>query len=86
MREDMCTRSRESRKLIPSSLISCSRNILLSSYFTLRNVSSDIDECSEGLDECDDNAQCVNTPGSYRCVCESGYQGDGFDCEGIAYS
>lgn len=46
---------------------------------------SDIDECIEGLDACDERARCVNTPGSYGCVCESGYRGDGFDCEGIPY-
>ena len=30
----------------------------------------DIDECS--LNECDNNAKCVNTPGSFYCECIEG--------------
>ena len=29
---------------------------------------------------CDVNAQCLNTPGTYRCVCRDGYSGDGLSC------
>ena len=43
---------------------------------------SDIDECSSNNGGC---AQvCTNTPGSYTCGCDSGYEldGDGFSCNG----
>ena len=43
---------------------------------------TDIDECSDGSDDCDDNAVCTNTDGSFTCVCESGYTGNGRVCEG----
>lgn len=34
----------------------------------------DIPECQNGEARCHSFAQCENTPGSYRCVCLSGYQ------------
>ena len=37
----------------------------------------DIDECAEGTLECDDNAVCINTPGSAACDCNDGYAGGG---------
>uniref|UniRef100_A0A671MS70 NEL-like protein 2 n=1 Tax=Sinocyclocheilus anshuiensis TaxID=1608454 RepID=A0A671MS70_9TELE len=36
-------------------------------------VCSDIDECSEGLVQCDTHATCVNLPGWYHCECRDGY-------------
>lgn len=45
---------------------------------------TDIDECAEGVDnDCDPNAVCANTDGSYECTCGSGYDGDGFTCSPI---
>ena len=32
---------------------------------------------------CDTNAQCNNTDGSFSCVCNPGYSGDGVSCEDI---
>ena len=43
----------------------------------------DIDECALALDNCDDNAECTNTAGSYYCSCIDPYfdfNGDGTDC------
>lgn len=34
----------------------------------------DIDECNDGSAECDDNASCINIPGSFICECNQGYQ------------
>ena len=39
---------------------------------------ADIDECA--TDSCDGNANCVNTIGSFDCVCNTGFEKDGFSC------
>ena len=44
---------------------------------------SDIDECQSGDFDCDDNAECSNTPGSYQCDCRAGYSGNGMICTDI---
>ena len=40
----------------------------------------DNDECSLNTSECDPNANCSNTLGSYECVCRGGFEGDGRNC------
>lgn len=45
--------------------------------------SLDIDECDRGTDNCDLNANCVNTQGSFECMCREGYEGNGRMCTGI---
>ena len=44
---------------------------------------ADIDECTLGTDAC--TQICYDTPGSYRCCCNSGYilDSDGRTCNGI---
>ena len=43
----------------------------------------DIDECSEGENECDRAAWCKNTVGGYVCNCKEGYRKtEGGKCEG----
>lgn len=37
----------------------------------------DIDECKESIDDCVEGAKCNNTLGSYNCLCQEGYEGDG---------
>ncbi|KAK1345003.1 hypothetical protein QTO34_013707 [Cnephaeus nilssonii] len=34
----------------------------------------DIDECSNGDNLCQRNADCINSPGSYRCECAAGFK------------
>ena len=46
-------------------------------YFT------DIDECANGTGDCDTEAECTNTPGSYTCQCNQGYTGNGTNCTGM---
>ncbi|KAL1250389.1 hypothetical protein QQF64_021394, partial [Cirrhinus molitorella] len=43
----------------------------------------DVDECAEALDSCSMDAICQNTLKSYKCICKSGYKGDGKHCEDI---
>ena len=44
---------------------------------------TDHDECASANDNnCDSNATCTNTPGSFTCACNSGYSGDGLICAG----
>ena len=43
---------------------------------------SDITECEDGTDECNDTATCTNTIGSYECQCNEGFTGDGRSCMG----
>ena len=44
---------------------------------------TDINECDENLDNCDDNAECENEPGTFTCTCEDGYTGNGEECTGM---
>ena len=41
---------------------------------------SDIDECALNTDNCNSNANCTNTDGTYNCTCKKGYLGDGSNC------
>ena len=43
---------------------------------------ADVDECTNGEDDCHDNATCTNIPGRYECKCNSGFKGNGTDCTG----
>ena len=45
-------------------------------------LSLDIDECKEMVDNCHDNAVCINTPGRFGCLCSGGFSGDGIICIG----
>ena len=49
---------------------------------TVSYLSSDVDECAFGIHTCDDSARadCINTQGSYECVCKPGYIGNGESC------
>ena len=48
-----------------------------------RDVTKDLDECASGLAACFHGASCVNTLGSYKCVCGSGYHEVDGVCEDI---
>ncbi|XP_062519460.1 fibrillin-1-like, partial [Corticium candelabrum] len=44
---------------------------------------ADIDECVQATDNCDSNAECNNTVGSFTCTCHACYSGDGINCTNI---
>ena len=43
---------------------------------------SDLNECTDGHD-CHMNATCMNSHGSYVCICNHGYTGNGITCNNI---
>ncbi|WP_169558631.1 EGF domain-containing protein [Myxococcus stipitatus] len=47
------------------------------------SVCTDVNECTNGTNQCSVNATCVNTPGSYTCTCKPGYSGNGRTCNDI---
>jgi len=49
---------------------------------TIQSLQIDIDECATGTQMCHQKAMCNNTEGSYTCICNSGYTGDGQICNG----
>lgn len=40
----------------------------------------DVNECQLNTDNCDANATCNNTAGSFTCACNAGYAGNGLAC------
>ena len=38
--------------------------------------------CDSGRDNCNPRARCIDTPGSFICLCNSGFTGDGVTCSG----
>lgn len=36
--------------------------------------SADIDECARRTDDCGANSDCINTDGSFECVCRTGFE------------
>ena len=43
---------------------------------------ADVNECITGVNNCDANADCNNTEGSFECTCKPGYSGNGVYCIG----
>ena len=43
---------------------------------------TDFDECELELDNCHEDALCINTPTHFECECKDGFLGDGINCTG----
>lgn len=63
------------RKRVTTMNISNRKKIFL--FFIL-----DIEECATEIDNCNLDANCTNTKGSFNCTCHTGYSGDGVMCNG----
>ena len=51
-----------------------------------KHIFSDINECNSNNGGCEQG--CINTDGSYECVCRDGYRrnaDDVFSCEGLCF-
>jgi len=46
---------------------------------------SDVDECALSSHRCHQHATCFNAPGSYKCHCNDGFTGTGFNCQGLSF-
>ena len=51
-------------------------DLLICVYF------ADVDECATENNDCAQQAKCINTEGTYKCICLPGYLGDGKSCSG----
>ena len=39
-----------------------------------------VNECARGIDDCDENAACIDTSPGFICVCYAGFKGNGKSC------
>jgi len=84
-----CTTSlqKESQTKLPNTevKVSCAAPIyflrILQFFFIMLQ---DDDECSDGTHNCSATGGiCNNTSGGFTCACQSGYDGDGYNCTGM---
>ena len=58
---------------------------ILNALIPVNNFASsslDINECTTNADDCDPNAFCTDTNGSFNCTCDPAYTGNGTSCTG----
>ena len=58
----------------------CRGKYLIMGFYVHSYDCLDVDECNSGLDNCNTNAKCTNTIGSFDCHCKDGFVGDGKNC------
>ena len=51
------------------------------SYTCVVSLYIDADECNLGVDNCHHNANCTNIEDGFICTCDTGYTGNGTECE-----
>lgn len=64
---------------IPTYFLSC---FFFCSYEGDGQTCTDMNECALNLASCAQDAECVNTVGSFACQCKDGFTGDGEICLG----
>ena len=60
------------------------RKQFLQLLFSVLNV-LDVNECTNDTHNCDNNASCQNSVGSFNCSCNPGYDGNGTTCIAMAF-
>ena len=65
-----------------ASIPTCSSLIMKTASIPTCLSLSDSNECTRNNGGCSIDADCINLPGSYKCVCEEGFKGDGYTCGG----
>ena len=79
----MCVNVSKVTKEMEHSVKVCLNLFIYYMHFINSFVLLDIDECqNETLNNCDDNADCFDSDGSFTCTCREGYSGTGVDCQG----
>ena len=69
---------RQLKKLIPTV------SAILHAFIWGIKFYADVDECQPAREnDCDVNASCENTMGSYTCQCLPGFSGNGINCSDI---
>ena len=46
-------------------------------------ILTDVNECIIDNGGCHVDAECINMDGDMRCVCDEGFDGDGYNCRDI---
>ena len=69
-----------------TSKVTCRVPPFSSSFQHVSYLFLDENECVKYEDLCDQNADCINTIGSYECVCKQGFRLNGEICEKGNYS
>jgi cysteine-rich repeat protein len=79
-KRDNCTSNTTCESLSAvEALCTCNNGFKGNGYITCQ----DVDECELCSHDCEYNAQCTNTFGSFTCACNNGYEGDGLNCSHV---
>lgn len=54
-------------------------------FILIHFFKKDVNECDEGKSNCDVDADCIDTVGSFYCNCTTGYFGDGVTCNSMSF-
>ena len=73
----------DTREMVQSVQVSDQLSLCVTANSGVNFNNIDINECLTNRDNCDTNAECVNTLGSFQCRCREGFEGNGVTCLGM---